>query len=70
MWNRQKGLCCLCSLPLVRDEATFEHQDGRGMGGSRRDDRIEKDGQLYNGAAHFLCNNAKGSQRINYNSTS
>jgi hypothetical protein len=39
------------------------------MGGSTRDDRIEKDGQPYNGAAHWKCNNEKGSKRINYNLT-
>lgn len=67
MWRRQGKLCCLCSLPLSKQEATFEHQDGRGMGGSTRDDRIWKDGKPYNGAAHGLCNALKGSRRITYN---
>ncbi len=68
MLVRQRGLCCLCGLYLSPDEATFEHQDGRGMNGSHRDDRIEKDGKPYNGAAHGRCNVEKGSKRINYNS--
>jgi hypothetical protein len=47
--------------------ATFEHQDGRGMGGGHRDDRIEIDGKPYNGAACLSCNGSKGSKRIDYN---
>jgi hypothetical protein len=69
MLKRQNGYCCLCNLPLRDSDATFEHQDGRGMGGSRRDDRIEKEGKPYNGAAHGWCNAEKGSRRINYNIT-
>lgn len=67
MLKRQKGLCCLCHQPLSDSEATFEHQDGRGMNGSHRDDRIMKDGKPYNGAAHSDCNRKKGSRRIDYN---
>jgi hypothetical protein len=63
---RQKGICCLCGLPLRRDEATFEHQAGRGMNGSHRDDRIVVDGKPQNGAAHVLCNAMKGSRRMRY----
>ena len=66
MLKRQKGYCCICHLPLRLSEATFEHQDGRGMNGSHRDDRVEKDGKPYNGAAHAHCNVEKGSRRINY----
>jgi hypothetical protein len=66
MWERQKGLCCICFRPIALEQATFEHQDGRGMGGSCRDDRIEKDGRPYNAAACFPCNAAKGSKRVNY----
>jgi hypothetical protein len=67
MWLRQKKRCCICWLWLRLENATFEHQDGRGMGGSTRDDRIEKDGHPYNGAACWKCNNEKGSKRMNYN---
>lgn len=66
MWERQDKTCCLCGLPLAAQDATFEHQDGRGMGGSRRDDRVEKDGNPYNGAAHPWCNHEKGSRRITH----
>jgi hypothetical protein len=79
MWLRQKKRCCLegcvegCPGVLRIAEATFEHQDGRGMDGGHRDDRIEKPdaetGQMqpYNGAAHAWCNNRKGSVRMKYN---
>ncbi len=49
---------------MRKDEATFEHEDGRGMGAGHRDDRIEKNGKPYNGAAHFWCNAKKGSVRL------
>jgi hypothetical protein len=64
MWERQGKKCFLCGQTLFWKDATFEHQDGRGMGGSKRDDRIEKDGQPYNGVAHLLCNQTKGSQSL------
>lgn len=64
MWKRQNGLCCLCHLPLRKEEATFEHTAGRGMGGAKRDDRIkDSSGRWINGAAHGLCNMKKGSRR-------
>lgn len=73
MHTRQKGVCCLygfspvCPGALALDDATFEHEDGRGMGGSKRDDRIRKDGRRYNGVAHLVCNQWKGSRHIDYN---
>ena len=66
MLMRQHGLCCLCAVPLRYQDAEFEHQDGRGMGGAHRDDRIEVDGKPYNGAACHACNTAKGSKRVKY----
>jgi hypothetical protein len=72
MWTRQKGICCLygycpdCPGPMALEEATFDHEDGRG--GGRRDDRIElPDGTWINGACHGPCNGWKGSRRIDYN---
>lgn len=47
-------------------DVTFEHQDGKGMGGSHQDDRIEIDGEWYNAAAHWKCNNDKGSKRFKW----
>ena len=66
MWERQGRTCILCHCVLRWDEATFEHQDGRGHGGGHRDDRIEKDGKPYNGVAHGRCNIDKGSKRADY----
>lgn len=67
MWMRQRGLCCLCRLPVALSQCVFEHQDGRGHGGGNRDDRIERDGKPYNGASCYRCNSDKGSKRIDYN---
>jgi hypothetical protein len=72
MWERQKRRCCLescvggCPGKLKLADAVFEHQDGRGMAGGHRDDRIMKDGKPYNGVAHAWCNTLKGSVRVNY----
>ncbi len=72
MWERQGKRCCLeywvpgCSGRLALADAVFEHQEARGMGGGRRDDRIEIDGKPYNGAAHAWCNSKKGSTRMDY----
>lgn len=63
MLYRQKGLCCNCKKTLDFSEATFEHEFGRGLGGSKRDDRIEINGQRINGASHPICNSERGSTR-------
>lgn len=60
MVRRQNFICCLCPDRLYFADATFEHQRRRGMGAAFRDDRIEKDGQDWNGAAHWICNSEKG----------
>lgn len=75
MWERQGRRCYLESLVaecpgrLSIREATFDHDEGRGMGGGCQDDRIEvPDGRggmvPVNGAAHALCNSLKGSVRL------
>jgi hypothetical protein len=70
MYLRQKGRCSLCGNLMDRENATFEHEDGRGMGGAHQDDRILKPdsgaGELkpYNSVAHGWCNGNKGSQRM------
>lgn len=68
MLQRQNYQCGLrisrmCPGFLPFEKATFEHEDGRGIGGGHRDDRIEKDGKPYNCAACGWCNAKKGSQR-------
>ena len=60
MVQRQGRRCSLCNRPLALANATFEHQRRRGMGAAWRDDRITKDGQDWNGAAHWVCNGEKG----------
>jgi len=61
---RQNGLCGYCVKPISEKEATFEHVDGRGLGGSRRDDRIvDAAGQPMNLAVCWNCNSEKGSKR-------
>ena len=60
MLERQNHRCCLCGKPLALGNSTFEHQRRRGMGAAWRDDRIFKDGQEWNGAAHWICNGVKG----------
>ena len=67
MWERQHHVCCICRDFLSWKDAFFEHENGRGSGGGHRDDRIEVDGKWQNGAAHALCNSAKGSRRGTYN---
>lgn len=74
MLERQRDVCCLsayapmCPGRLLRREATFEHEGGRGSGGGKRDDRTAlPDGTWINGAAHWACNNWKGSRYIDYN---
>jgi hypothetical protein len=63
MWHRDGGICCICNRPVSLNLATFEHTDGRGMNGSRRDDRTTKDGKPLNGVAHEKCNIEQGSKR-------
>lgn len=60
MVRRQNCRCCLCPDRLYIADATFEHQRRRGFGAAFRDDRIEKDGQPFNGAAHWICNHERG----------
>ena len=60
MWERQGRRCCDCGRPLALLNATFEYQRCRGMGAAWRDDRITKDGQDWNGAAHWVCNEVRG----------
>jgi hypothetical protein len=64
MWLRQEGICSICIEPLRLDEATFEHDDGRGHGGGHRDDRTEINGEPYNHAVHGFCNVRKASVRL------
>jgi len=62
---RQNECCGYCGKHITAEEATFEHCAGRGMNGSRRDDRIlDSNGQPMNLAVCQPCNSAKGSKRL------
>lgn len=60
MVNRQKGICPKCCKSMSLLDFSFQHGDTRGMGGARRDDRIDSPG---NCAMHILCNQELGSRR-------
>lgn len=66
MAERQMWLCGLCGLPMSYQDVTFDHEFGRGMGGSKRDDRIEIKGKWFNAAVHRKCNMEKGSRMLGY----
>lgn len=66
MWTRQQAVCALCGQYLRFEQATFDHEFGRGMGGGKRDDRIFLDGVPQNAAVHGFCNVAKGSRVVGY----
>ena len=61
MVQRQSYRCCLCGKRLALSDATFEHSRRRGMGAAWREDRIyNEQGEMVNGAAHWICNAEKG----------
>lgn len=66
MRSRQGNRCPLCPYLLFEMDATFDHQEGRGMDGSTRDDRIECEGEWINAAVHYSCNGRKGSRRFHW----
>ena len=59
VWDRDRGTCCLCGLPVPLEQCTLEHKNGRGMGGSKRNDDHTDPHET--GVAHWFGNNAKGS---------
>lgn len=73
MWERQGHKCGLQISPqckeqggrLLIDEAQFDHSFGRGMGSSKRDDRIiDENGKSINMAVCCWCNSLKGSRPV------
>lgn len=63
MMGRQSRMCGIDPSHAIHNP-TFEHSQGRGSGGSRRDDRIEdENGRPMNCAACLHCNSQKGSNR-------
>lgn len=63
MVERQSGVCgCGCNQGLY--DPTFDHENGRGHGGGKRDDRIIlPDGTIQNRALNGVCNVKKASVR-------
>jgi hypothetical protein len=61
MAESQDWKCSWCGGYMTKETATFDHGQGRGMGGGIRDDRKKVGG---NSAVHFHCNSAKGSRRV------
>lgn len=72
MWMRQGERCSLQISPQCKqkkgkwpfDLVQFEHSDGRGYNGSRRNDAIWKDDKPYNSASCPYCNSQKASRRL------
>jgi len=61
MTRRQDGKCAICGR--IMGFPTFDHAAGRGMGGSKRDDRPNfDDGSPRNAALCWNCNALKGSK--------
>lgn len=58
-WLRDRGFCGICNLPVVLASADPDHIEPKGMGGSRRDDRVDNIQP-----AHRRCNIEKGSKRL------
>lgn len=63
MHDRQSGICARGAHRIMAP--TFDHSDCRGMGSSRRDDRIVDEAGLWmNGCSCWFCNGKAGSKRI------
>ena len=62
MFRRQKQICRWCGFPMIWEDATFDHDNGRTKG--NQDDRIEVDGKWQNAAVHGTCNGERGSIRF------
>lgn len=63
MEKRQSFRCAICER-TAGCAMEFDHQDGRGMNGSNRDDRIvDENGNWLNAALCHDCNTIKGSKR-------
>jgi len=67
LYVRQEGLCAICGKWMHPYDASFEHEAGRGSGGSHRDDRTQfPDGRDMNAALCVKCNGEKGSRRFHW----
>jgi hypothetical protein len=59
VWDRDKGICGWCLLPVSDEETTGDHIKCRGAGGATRDDR-----ETNLRPAHCHCNGERGSSPI------
>ncbi len=65
--NRQWGMCAICGQPFTPWLVpTLDHQEGRGMNGAHRDDRLWIDGKPHNAALCVPCQGIKGSKRYEW----
>lgn len=66
--ERQDNRCAGCGFHFdgYLGKPTMDHQNGRGVGGAHRDDRIVVDGKWHNAAMHEICNGLKGSNRFHW----
>lgn len=66
MEKRQNFRCAICER-IAGSAMEFDHQDGRGMNGSNRNDRITDGlGNWMNAALCHDCNTKKGSKRYQW----
>lgn len=66
MWQRQGETCAIGNHFMRVEDATFDHEDGRGHGGGHRDDRIEVNGEPKNAALCVAHQGLKGSRRYKW----
>jgi len=58
-WDRDRGICILCTGFVPLEEATTEHITTKGHGGGKHDDRLEN-----LAVSHWFGNNARGSMSL------
>jgi len=56
IYNRQRGLCHLCKLPMSPEDATYDHLIPKSQGGTREEGNVM--------LAHSICNNIRGDNPI------
>src|SRR6266581_3843400 len=52
LWERDKGICCICDWPCALEDATREHVIPKSQGGAK--------GVVNIRLAHYFCNHQNG----------